>query len=1294
MLFIGSGVRLVADTTVAGLLEQIALDHNVGRFEGLPIERRGREALRHFAGEVPDHTERCRLLRERLESVRPAEGYMRLASLIKDGYFPAIYTMGPDDMLETALSTQHLERDKDYHLLVAGVDPPSSFTMDLRESTRVAIIKCGGDLNSKFLPLTEDEIAATVRSIRDVIADSFKVLSIFAAYVNRDKPFIECVPRDGAKAFWVNSIVPMKDRELYEELKLESPASIQYHQLQPEVTDLLEARHSARHLLAREPGTFNEFMANLHNRLYRQRDRDHRRRRRDLTVLRGGPYRFLDYFDVTDAQFFFGREDDVEALLTMIEDHPLVVLFGRSGIGKTSLLRAGVMVELGRKAKEVEQDQRPWLPVYALCEDDPLDSIREAAVEAAEEAGFNAESARGQVALSELLQSIAETTGHRVLVILDQFEEFFVKLGTLVKERFVDEITGCLDTSDGQMSILLSIREDFVGELYELQDHLPTIMQQMYRLRKLTREQAESAIVKPAMNFGIRVEPDLVERMVEDLSREGVEPTQLQIVCDRLYESLTPGSHVITERHYDRLGGTQRILSQYLNYALGQFPLPERRVARTILKHMATSSELKAARPLERIAAELAMDEESVERVLARMVDFRLLRGVDKDRKRNYELVHEYLAEDIGGWLSDDELKLKDVQDLLTRELNNYEKFGLLMDAETLRIVGEQRQHLSISPAALEMIIPSAAASQTDVRQWMSRLPELGRARGRLLSQMMTDSNPRVRQTAYNYLPEPANPVLMPQLVAGLRDSSSAIQQKARRLLRGMERELIAALKGAGPVEKADAAFALGKIAPRRHIPHLLDALEDGQQQCRDVVTEVLSEVTDKQIGREVLDRLIRQGERAPWTLAYLMGHLVDSHELLDQLERLAIAAPSARLEYALGLALSEWRQFDRAEQALNRALQGADEYGAELIGQALEQIATRRKRASSGGDRWEMFRRTATHTGATPQALPPPLKKAWGYRTDGTLMGSAVVSDSVVYFGSRDGTLYALASARGSLLWTLKTGDRIEATPAVGEGLVFVGSYDRRLYAVDANSGARRWTQTLKSETRSSCTVADGRVWIGCRSGTVYCFDAQSGEKQWEHQMAEEVSGAPVVADGSVIVGSWDSNICAVHATTGSLIWQVATDGPVSCSAAVADEVVYCGSDDYCLYAIDLNAGSVNWCAELGTQVRSSPAIAGDRLVVGGINGGIFCVSRENGQVIWRADAEEEVLSSPAIAADVVYVGSKDGSLYALALEDGEILWSYPTAYGIYSSPTIAEETLYIGLEHNELVAFRPTDE
>ncbi|MEI6502076.1 MAG: hypothetical protein WCP21_13745, partial [Armatimonadota bacterium] len=385
-LFVGSGVVIPpADQRVDEMLQRIALDHVGGRLDALPPERRGPEALELYAREVPDHAERCAALRQRVAEARPSEGHIRLARLIKDGYFPTVFIAEPDRLLEQCLQVNHMEPEKDYHHFVVGLDDEETIRVGLRDSTRVVVLKCAGDVESKFLPMSRREVQACYDQLHDVIQETFKVFSILVGYTEREQPFLRHVSRDGGKVFWVNRMIPMRDERLFDELKVENPASVDYHTYQPEVMALLEARHSGRHLLCREPGSFNDFFGKMHGRLIRRSHRPQDRRRKNLTVLRGGPYRFLDYFDVKDEDFFFGREDDIDALLEMLRKNPLTVLFGKSGIGKTSIVRAGLMAGLQHEAEQADTPEESWLAVTARCLDDPSAAIRESVLAAVEE---------------------------------------------------------------------------------------------------------------------------------------------------------------------------------------------------------------------------------------------------------------------------------------------------------------------------------------------------------------------------------------------------------------------------------------------------------------------------------------------------------------------------------------------------------------------------------------------------------------------------------------------------------------------------------------------------------------------------------------------------------------------------------------------------------------------------------------------------------------------------------------------------------------------------------------------
>ncbi len=1292
-LFIGSAVKIPPDDKlIDAAITDMAVKWAGERVATLEGDEQAAAARELLASEGPDHAERCRLLREVFgPEIRPAEGHVRLSRLIKDGYYSTVFLTEPDDLLERALRAQHMEPDKDYHRLVAGVDDPKDIRVALAESSRIAIVKCGGDLEQRFLPVSRAEIEHVAADISDVLADSFRIFAVFVGMTDREEPFLAQIPREGARIFWINTMIPMADAQLYDELKIESPASAAYHRYQPEVMELLEARHSSRHLLCREPGSFNEFFAKLHGRLVRQRH-GRRRGRRDLTVLRGGPYRFLDFFDVEDADFYFGREDDVKAVMEKLRANPLTVVFGKAAIGKTSLLRAGIMAALKKETEETSREEAaPWLVAYTRVGEDPLASMRAAIVSAVEDAGYDPGDLLTTEAPCAVIRGAAELTGRKVIVLLDQFAEYFVKLGDKVRDRFREGLRDALAECADHFRLVITIREDFVGELFELQTDFPDIMHNMHRLRLLSRERAEDAILKPAQNFELQVERSLVHRVVDDLWREGVEPCHLQIVCHSLYEGLSPGGRVITERVYERLGGADEILARCLERALEHLPGHEKRLATKILIFVAGTSGLKAAQSLDRIAAEVGGAADEVERVLAHLVDVGLLRPVGKGRQREYELMHEILADRIQTDLAGKQVMLRDIQDLLTREMNNHTQFGLLIGPEELKLINGARDDLIIGPQELQLIIWSALRAELDAEYWFGRVHELGEGKGEYIAELMRDESPTVRRHVYQHLGNHLEARLIRHLVHSLEDELPEVRTQAAIYLSQLGRHLLAMLENRDHRVRGLAARALGSIKDRRAVKDLIEAFVDAAPALRDELTNALLAIDEPRAPDTLLRAVSTAGGEA-WSAAYALGRLSVGEDDLKALQKAADTRPRPELAYAVGIALSHRRNFPAAADMLEAAEQAAEPgYGLDAIAEAKGQLHLQRARAKAGEDAWTMFGRVSSHGAMTAQEVVPPLEPAWQFRTRDHVVASPVVRDNTAYIGSRDKRFYAVDTGRGTARWSFEAADRIEGAAALSEDLICFGSMDGCVYALDILSGDERWRAVLDAPVRAGCVLEADALYIGTKSGQFVRLDALTGDPVWQCQAPGEISATAATAEDLVIVGCWDGHLFAYDVESGREAWRFRTQDAVSSSPAIADGVVYCGSDDHGLYALDLHDGSLIWRADLNGQVRSSAAVSADSVVVGSIDGKCYAVARNDGAVTWATATEEEIMSSPALSGEYVYVGSRDGALYGLALATGEVIWRHKTAYGVYSSPAVAEQTVLVGFDYYSLAAFRP---
>jgi hypothetical protein len=205
-------------------------------------------------------------------------------------------------------------------------------------------------------------------------------------------------------------------------------------------------------------------------------------------------------------------------------------------------------------------------------------------------------------ALATAAGAEATFTGGWVLF-LDQFEELFTsQIDASARSEFLEALGELYTDTALDLKIVIGIREDHLAELSALKPQIPEIFFNIYRLKPLGAEQARQAIVGPAALYDFRYEDGLVDRLLYDLGGESVDPPQIQIVCDSLYEALGANEKVITTCHYEQLGGACTILTGYLDEVLKQYVDAQRAVIRNLLKAFITSDETKTLLTVEALA--------------------------------------------------------------------------------------------------------------------------------------------------------------------------------------------------------------------------------------------------------------------------------------------------------------------------------------------------------------------------------------------------------------------------------------------------------------------------------------------------------------------------------------------------------------------------------------------------------------------------------------------------------------------------------------------------------------------
>lgn len=487
------------------------------------------------------------------------------------------------------------------------------------------------------------------------------------------------------------------------------------------------------------------------------------------------PYKLLDYYEARDAGIFFGRRQETQYLTSLIHAHRLVLLYGASGVGKTSLLLAGAVPRL-------EQAEPPYQTVYVRAFEDPALVIRRAVRRRLPGVDLPQNSS-----LVDFLDAATQALGRTLVIILDQFEEFFIRLSPEFRAAFIAELGAVYDAHDLPVKVVLSLREDWLAWVQEIEKRIPEVFRTKMRLLPLTRNQARQAVTAPVKRLGVSYEPALVERLLEDLTLTdqggmAVMPPQLQLVCGALYDGLGPDEQRITLAAYQQLGGARGVLQQYLEDELVRLASDERALARAALEELVTSQGTKAVKAPEELALALAVGPPDVEPVLEKLVQARLLRALEREEGGTaYELAHEYLIDQIG--LGAEAQQRKQTEELIQQEVENWRRFRTLMAVDKLALVGEMREALRLNSDAEELLLLSALQVGHEVDYWLSRVSDPGR-RVAILAEAACNKLVVVRRRAAEALgTQDMQEALEPLLALAVHDTDPSVRATARERL-------------------------------------------------------------------------------------------------------------------------------------------------------------------------------------------------------------------------------------------------------------------------------------------------------------------------------------------------------------------------------------------------------------------------------------------------------------------------------------------------------------------------------
>ncbi len=238
------------------------------------------------------------------------------------------------------------------------------------------------------------------------------------------------------------------------------------------------------------------------------------------------PFKFLDAYDAADTAQFFGRDAEIETLYEKVFETLMVLVYGASGTGKTSLIQCGL------RKKMADTD---WLPILVRRKQHLVTSLLQS-VRAAQKTPIpEAAPIRSQI------RSLYLDHYKPVYLIFDQFEELFILGDKAEAEAFfhllLDLLAPGLDCK-----ILLVVREEYIAYLSDFEHIVPTLFDNRLRVEWMNAARIQ-AVIQGTLAYhkiAVEAEEEVLDTMIRRLrshQREGIALTTIQLLLDRLWQA-------------------------------------------------------------------------------------------------------------------------------------------------------------------------------------------------------------------------------------------------------------------------------------------------------------------------------------------------------------------------------------------------------------------------------------------------------------------------------------------------------------------------------------------------------------------------------------------------------------------------------------------------------------------------------------------------------------------------------------------------------------------------------------
>jgi hypothetical protein len=406
------------------------------------------------------------------------------------------------------------------------------------------------------------------------------------------------------------------------------------------------------------------------------------------------PFKFLDSYTAEDKDIFFGRDEEIDQLYQMIYQSDILLLYGASGTGKTSLIQCGLASKF---------QKHDWLEVFVRRHKNLNESLQKSLITVGGKNEVSKAETEDLDWLNDLMGGGDETTlairkesetqvflkniylkhFRPIYLIFDQFEELFILGSKEEQAQFIRTVQEILKVEQ-PVKLIFSIREEYLGSLYEFERAVPELFRKKLRIDPMNLEKAKNVVLgatgskKSIVHINEREADAIAEQVFEKIRGEEktltIQLPYLQVFLDKFYRHISKdkAKNPTTEATFSlaalsEIGDIGDILRDFLDEQIVEIAKAQKCAGKTIWKILSpfvTIDGTKEPTGINTLAQNFPeIQKDLIKQVVTALMNNRILRYIEEEEL--YEIAHDSLALRIAEKRSDDDVALLEVRNLI-----------------------------------------------------------------------------------------------------------------------------------------------------------------------------------------------------------------------------------------------------------------------------------------------------------------------------------------------------------------------------------------------------------------------------------------------------------------------------------------------------------------------------------------------------------------------------------------------------------------------------------------------------